>query len=320
MRFLYCFLLHAALACAWGVRGHHEINRAAMRGMAADGPAFLKVQQEYIVALGPVPDSWRTPAEPFLKILEDPNHGWFQEQAQSLMRNPPRSRYEFVLALYREYEKTKDPLTNVRWTGTIAYAAIESYERIQAGMRRYRAAQANGQDTRFIETEIATHIGYLGHYAADAANPMHDSIHHDGWVGENPSQFATDPAVHGRFETAFVDLIQLTSDDLLPRMKAAQVLEDPFTAMLQHIERSYAELEHAYALDKSGALKDPENAEARALVYQLTSSAAGLLRDLVHTAWVRSAERNGAGRTGNPVSRSHPLYNPATGSAPAPRR
>lgn len=116
-----------------------------MQGMPADSARFLKAHEDYIVSLGPVPDSWRTPAEPFLKILEDPNHGWFQEQAFALMKNPPRSRYEFVLALYEEYKKSK------------------------VGMRRFRAADGKGESTKFIELEIATNIGYLGHYTGDSA-------------------------------------------------------------------------------------------------------------------------------------------------------
>ncbi|MCX6596442.1 MAG: nuclease [Acidobacteria bacterium] len=316
-----------SLCHAWGVRGHREINRAAVRGIADDGPAFLKAHEDYIVFLGPVPDNWRVGAEPFVKIFEDPNHGWFQEQSPKLMQNPPRSRYEFVIELYREYEKTKNPRTNVRWTGTMPYAAVEMYERIQAGMRRYRAAKELGSpELKFIELEIATSAGYLGHYLADSANPMHNTIHHDGWEGENPKGYSTDPRVHGRFETAFVELIQLTSKEVSERMPVPKVLDDPFNAMMAHIGSSFAELEHAYALDKAGAFTDENHEEGRALVYKQTAAAASLMRDMLHTAWVRSKEplRMGGANDGrnrlNPISPSHPQYNPATGSAPAAKR
>ncbi len=39
---------------------------------------------------------------------------------------------------------------------------------------------------QMLETDIAFYMGWLGHYAGDAAMPLHDSIHHDGWVGKNP--------------------------------------------------------------------------------------------------------------------------------------
>lgn len=308
-------------------------DQSRCRTQSARGwPAFLKSHEDYIAFLAPVPDSWRQLSEPFLKIVEDPNHGWFQEQSLTLMQNPPRSRYEFIIDLYREHQKTKDPLTNVRWTGTIPYAAVEYYERIKAGMRRYRAAkEAGGPELKFLEIEIATNVGYLGHYVADAANPMHDTIHHDGWQGENPKGYTTDPRVHGRFETGYVELIGLTSADLAPRVKPAKLLEDPFAALMRHIASSFAELERSFVLDKAGAFTDAKNDEARALIVKLTASAAELMRDLLHTAWIKSGEstrpamapggtfmspndpRNGA----NPISQKHPRYNPATGSAPA---
>jgi hypothetical protein len=87
-----------------------------------DGPVFLKKYADYIAGSASIPDTWRQASEPFSKIEEDPNHGWFREQF-SFMTEVPRSRYEFVLALYRENLRieTSDPENahrmNVRWTG-----------------------------------------------------------------------------------------------------------------------------------------------------------------------------------------------------------
>lgn len=319
-------LVHPLHLAAWGERGHHTVNQAAVRAIPDDGPVFLRAHEDWIVYLATIPDSWRAPSEPFLKILEDPNHGWFREQF-AFMKEVPRSRYEFVLALdaeHRRLEAAGDAraaaLTNVRWTGTLPYAAAESYERMVAGMRRYRAARAKGLDTRLVELEIASYLGRLGHYAADGAQPLHDTIHHDGWQGPNPNGYATDPQVHGRFESKFVDLIGLTADDVQKDVPAARVLPDAFDAILAHLDDAATHVEEVYQLDKAGALADPANAQARTLVYRQIARAAALLRDLACTAWVRSAETPTFDASSNPVSQSHPQYNPATGSAPAPRR
>jgi len=45
-----------------------------------------------------LPDTWRGASEPYSKIFEDPNHGWFKEQF-AFLETIPRSRYEFVLRL-----------------------------------------------------------------------------------------------------------------------------------------------------------------------------------------------------------------------------
>ena len=82
------------------------------------------------------------------------------------------------------------------------------------GMRRYRDAQSRKEDTRFIELEIAFYMGWTGHYTGDGAQPLHDTVHHDGWQGANPKGYTTAPQVHGLFETRFVDLMTLEGDRL----------------------------------------------------------------------------------------------------------
>ncbi len=57
------------------------------------------------------------------------------------MKEIPRSRYEFVLELYKEYLRIEkfDPENarrmNVRWTGTLPCAAAEVYGHLVADMR-----------------------------------------------------------------------------------------------------------------------------------------------------------------------------------------
>ena len=308
----------------WGPRGHITANREAVSAIPADGPLFLKNYAEWIAQTGPVPDSWRGVSEPYSKIFEDPNHGWFKEQF-SFMNTIPRNRYEFVLALYDEYLRIKssDPerakLTNVRWTGTMPYAAMENYDRMKAAMRQYRQLAAAKQDTKFVEQDIAFYMGWLGHYTADGAQPLHDTIHHDGWQGPNPKGYTTDPRVHGRLESSFVELIQLSEADLTPLVTKPQVLSDPFEAMLRHLDDASTHVEEVYVMDKAGAFADAKNAEAAALVKTQLAKAASLLRDLTYTAWVESGKQMQSGRgAGNPIDSKTPGYNPATGTAPPP--
>src|SRR6516225_2059462 len=277
----------------WGPRGHENANAAAVRGIPPDGPVFLKKYEDWIAKTGPVPDSWRGAAEPYSKIFEDPNHGWFKEQF-AFMTSIPRSRYEFVLRLYDEYLRIrdKDPdraaLTNVRWTGTLPYAAMENYDRMKSAMRLYRTALASAspesqKSGAYLAQDIAFYMGWLGHYTADGAQPLHDTIHHDGWQGPNPKEYTTDPRIHGRFESAFVDLIQLTDADLAPLMEKPRVLADPFAAILTHLDDAATHVEEVYQLDSSSALSDKDNEQAARLVRGQLAKAAALLRDLTYT-------------------------------------
>ncbi len=320
---IFCVLL----LCSWGPRGHQAANLAAIKALPPDGPSFLSSYRDWIAATGPIPDSWRGASEPYSKIFEDPNHGWFKEQF-AFLTTIPRSRYEFVLKLYDEYLaiKDKDParakLTNVRWTGTLPYAAIENFDRMKSAMRLYRQSLNDASETGKAQSEnlrrdIAFYVGWLGHYTADGAQPLHDTIQHDGWQGPNPHGYTTDHAIHGRFESKFVDSIGLTDADLLPLVsrEPARVLNDPFAAIIHHLNDASRHVEQVYRLDQAGALTDPHNQEAADLVKAQLAKAAVLLRDLTYTAWIQSGERKSATAIPNPVDPSNPDYNPATGSA-----
>ena len=316
MRLIGLLLLAATSLAGWGIRGHQAINRAAVAGLPDDGPVFLKAHEEWIAYLSIIPDSWRSPSELALKILEDPNHGWFKEQF-AMLPVIPRSRYEFVLALEAEYRKNpSSKLTNVRWTGTLPYAAQENFERLRAAMRRYRSTRAAGQDTKFVELEIAQYMGRLGHYTGDGAQPLHDTIHHDGWVGDNPAGYTRDPRIHGRMESQFVDLIAIEAKDLAPGLTPARRLADPFLAILAHLDQAASYVEEVYQLDLAGAWTRKDHPRARALVRERLAAGAVLLRDLTYTAWLESAAPVSFDRGNNPIDPNHPAYNPATGSAP----
>jgi hypothetical protein len=219
----------------------------------------------------------------------------------------------------RETDPERAALTNVRWTGTLPYAAMENYDRMKSSMRLYRRLTASPtaesrKDARALVQNIAFYMGWLGHYTADGAQPMHDTIHHDGWVGPNPKQYTTEPGIHGRFEGSFVDLIQLTHADLTPLMGTPKLLDDPFVAILDHLDDAYSHVEELYSLDKAGAFADKSSEPGKRLARAQLAKAAALLRDLTYTAWVESAKPAPAGV--NPTSRANPRYNPETGTAP----
>ena len=65
-------LLNFQPLSAWGFRGHTVANLAAVEAIGADGPAFLKSYKGYIGHLGPIPDTWRSPSEPYLLNLGRP--------------------------------------------------------------------------------------------------------------------------------------------------------------------------------------------------------------------------------------------------------
>jgi hypothetical protein len=264
-------------APAWWLTGHTVVNRAAVGALPAEVPAFLKRQIDWIGARSQVPDSWRDATEPYLKAAEDPEHTWYMEELPRLAQLP-RSRNEFIRLV-----------PNVNATGLLPYSTIENYERLKVAFRAWRALQARREDTTFIELDAAFYAGWLGHYVADGAMPLHTSRHHNGWVGPNPKNYTTAPGIHGRFEGEFVDLIGLSEPDITGRMHAPQRLADPMAAFLSYLERSHTRVEQVYVLDQQRALQDRGNRAARELVHTCIGEAASMLRDLIYTAWLTSA-------------------------------
>jgi hypothetical protein len=327
---------------AWGPRGHTVANLAAVAAIPDDGPVFLRPEKAYIGHLGMIPDTWRSPTEPYLRISEDPNHGWYTEDFD-FIKEIPRSRTEFTLRVYDEYLRVRKTnperakLLNIRYTGLQAYSMMEGYERMKAGMRLYRSAvDQNGRvpaiysavsplykdvaDVRsYLARDVAFYMGWLGHYIADAAMPLHNSKHHDGWVGENPKGYTRETEIHGRFESAYVDLIGTSEDDVRPYVrKDAKFLDDPWTAILDHMLEARNAVEEVYRLDLRKAYSNKDDPDARKLVYTRLASGASFLRDLAYTAWIESAKPIPASKPSDlPNSLENPRYNPATGSAPA---
>lgn len=314
------FPLHLA---AWGAAGHRVVSRAAILALPKDVPAFLARQIDWIGSRSVLADSWRGPTEPFAKASEDPNHVWYTEQF-AFMREVPRSRDAFVLAVYDEHlrlrstDPAKAALTNVHYTGTLPYAATEGYERLKVAFRMWRDLRAQQQDTTFIEQDAAFYLGWLSHYIADAAQPLHSTVQHDGWVGDNPKGFTRSGEIHWLFENTFVDLMGLHERDIQSRIPTTpQRVADPFTAVLAHIDTAHTRIERLYQLEGQGAYARADNKDARELVITCTAEAATLLRDLVYTAWLTSGDPVPPFSPDDPTNNpKNPRYDPATGSAP----
>ncbi|WP_206244338.1 phospholipase C/P1 nuclease family protein [Novosphingobium terrae] len=319
-------LLSASPALAWGHQAHDAIDRAAIAALPEDGPTFLRGQADFIATMSTIPDEWRSTSEPFGKLEEDPNHGWFRESF-AFMKTVPRSRWEFLLALHDENRRLArtDPAAaahiNVREAGVLAYAAIEQYDHLVTDMRLLRKARAEGLTTQvtYLERICAEDALRLGHYIGDGSQPLHITVNHNGWLGPNPHGYSTDSEVHARFETDLVKAMKLNADDVRRDMAPlAHQSGDTFELILAYLNQSGDRMERVYQLDKRGAFKDGNDAEARALLHERVGAGASMLRDLLARAWSEAATTPPKPAR-DPFGPGHPAFNPETGSAPAPR-
>jgi hypothetical protein len=121
--------------------------------------------------------------------------------------------------------------------------------------------------------------------------PLHTTIQYNGWTGPNPHGYTTEHHIHAKFETVFVDA-NVKPADVAPLVAAAKpvVLKDIFDDYMMYLRHSNTLVEQTYQLDKQGAFDDAGTPAGKAFVEQQLAAGAIELRDLIYTAWIRSAD------------------------------
>jgi hypothetical protein len=276
---------------AWGNDGHMMINRLAAAALPSDVPEFLrsKEAQEAMAYYGPEPDRWRSPLEPELNAAQSPEHFIDLEYAD-LVGDLPRKRYDFVRALAFAQKSHLDlPLTPEK-VGLQPYQTVEVWERLKSAMRDYRQLKQDHKDTKPSECEIVFLAGWLGHYVADGSQPLHTTIQYNGWTGPNPNGYTTEHKIHSLFESTFVTA-NVKASDVAPLIAAKPVVVgDVFADYMAYLRHTNSLVEKTYQLEKAGAFAGAGTPEGSAFVDERMAAGATELRDLIYSAWLRSAD------------------------------
>lgn len=280
-------LVRPALLDAWGEYGHRLVGAAAVRALPMQMPTFFRRAGGQLAYLNPEPDRWRERAEreldPALDGAASPDH-YFN------LENVPADRRASVFAAPTRYalaDSLRALGVDPAKAGALPFRILELTQRLRVEFRLWRRAPDSVKP--YVEARIIDDAGILGHYVADASNPAHTSVHHNGWVGANPSGYTTDNTFHGRFESAFVDA-RVKAGDVWPFVaRNATMIPDVRAGVLAYLDRSHGELTRLYDLEQSVSFT-PGNTSAPHARFAAERLAAGatMLRDLWWTAWVTS--------------------------------
>lgn len=277
---------------AWGGDGHRMINRLAAANLPKDVPAFLRNGNalDTLEYLGPEPDRWRNRAEPELGDAQAPEHFIDFEQAD-LIGTLPKKRYDYIRALAQAQLAHPDLQLTPEKVGLQPYVTEEVWQRLKVGMREYRKQLAAGEDTKPAEAAVLYYAGWLGHYVADGSQPLHVTIQYNGWTGPNPNGYTTEHKIHSLFESIYVTA-NIKPADIAPLVAAAQpkVLTDEWTDYMAYLRHSATLVEKTYQLEKAGGFAGAGTPEGKAFVEERLAAGAIELRDMIYTAWVRSAD------------------------------
>jgi len=287
---LLIVLLLGNSASPWGNEGHMMINRVAAEKLPLDMPSFLRSAAEQLAYLGPEPDRWREKTELALKLSQEADHFIDLELFEGITLPP--DRYSYYRAL--ETERRQNPAQADKFwpekVGLQPYIAMEIFERLIVAFREYRHAVRDHRSTEFAERNATFYAGWLGHYVADASQPLHTTIHYAGWVGPNPNGYTTGHGIHGLFEATYV-AANIRANDFAPLVKAPTELKDPFADYIAYLRSSNGLVEQVYSLEKAGSFTGKGTPAAFEFTTQRLAAGSQMLLDLWYTAWLDSAIR-----------------------------
>lgn len=304
--------LAAAPAVAWDAYGHRLIARLALEGMGkrlgADAPAWLsdKDLAGAIADNATTPDRWRGVRISQLTHLNNPDHYIDLEELETFgftLQTLPPLRHELARQLGVAREKPgfkgeppnpkRDPDRVREYPGFLPYATVETYAKVVSAMKTYRIIDKLNDPSRRGQLEGAKaalifNMGVLAHYVGDTAQPLHTTVHHHGWVGDNPKGYTTDNKFHAWIDGGVVKLHNITIADVRAacpfKNKADQ--SQPWDDVLEHIKRSHDALVPLYDLEKSGDLK---KAPGKEFIIGRLSDGADMLSAMYASAWQAAA-------------------------------
>jgi hypothetical protein len=294
-------LAHPAPAGAWGATGHRLPGEAAILALPDDAPAFLRgpeIAQE-IGELSREADRSRDSGAPHDPDL-NPSH--FVSVGDDLLigggvslRDLPPARAEYDAALRAA---GADPYK----VGFLPYAIQDGWQQLVKDLAYWRADVAGAAHAKtdaeqlWFERDRLLHerltlrdLGYWAHFVEDASQPMHVSVHRDGWGDyPNPEGFPTTPGLHARFEGAFVRANVQWAEiaALIPPYRPRDGAIRAWT--IDYLVATQSQAPPLYALAKRQPFYRPETAQ-KAFVVERLAAGATELRDLVMEAWRASA-------------------------------
>lgn len=276
---------------AWGAHGHVISGAAAARALPEEMPKFFRDAADQLAYLNPEPDRWRNRGE----AERDPAmNGAFAPDHFVNFERIPESAWEATDRFAFLADMRAKTGMDLPEAGLSPLHILELFQRLRVAFGGWRAAP-DALTRGWIEQRIVNDAGLLGHYVTDGANPLHTTIHHHGWIGENPKAYATDREIHARFEGQYVQA-RVTLGDLMPHMKRpARVLADPRRDILAFLKESHGYVEELYAIDKRAAFNELTTApENKQFAVERLVFGAQMLRDLWWTAWVTSVDPRAA--------------------------
>ena len=283
-------------ALAWGGSGHRMVGEAALRSLPVDLPAFLRTPRAILDVgeLSREPDRWKG-AGRLHDANHDPEHFVDLSDDGSILGGP---RLAALPPTRAAYDTAMRAVGQDEWkAGVLPYAIVDRYQQLTRDFAMWRALRFAERrpawkahrrwftaDRQRREAQLLVTLGELSHFVGDGSQPLHVSIHFNGWGDfPNPDGYTT-ARIHSLFES---ELVRTSVDaaGVALRMPASR----DFAGTIEQRTADYLAATGAmvvplYQLEKAGGLKagDPRGA---AFATERIAIGAAELRDLIVLAW-----------------------------------
>jgi hypothetical protein len=297
-------------AFAWGAAGHRMVGEIAADNFSNTMPAFLR-------APGVSRDIGEWAREPdrskgggrIHDTTRDPAHFVDVDDAGKVNGGPPLAA---LPPTRRDYETALRAAESETYkAGYLPYTIVDGWQQLVKDFTYWRILKAAekqttdpvrkayyAQDIVRREQQTIMDLGIWAHFVGDGSQPLHITVHRDGWGDyPNPKGY-TSAKIHTPFEGDFVrDFVadKMVRAHLPPPAPDCGCTIESWTARYLADTRTFSET--VYAMYAAG---DFSRANARGEDFAASRIAVGAaqLRDMTLAAWRASDQ----GRIGNPAT------------------
>jgi hypothetical protein len=297
--------LPVASAGAWGNSGHRMVGVAAMQSLPEDLPAFLRTAAAAteVGELSREPDRWKGGGRTHDRdrdtahFIDLDDAGRVMSEAGPAVTALPELRSEYERVLTQAGLDVDD-------AGYLPYALVDGYQQLIRDFGYWRVLSVMEaretdpgrrawyrEDRERREALLLRDIGVLSHYVGDGAQPLHLTIHYNGWGDHpNPEGFTTSRQFHGQVDSWPYGRIDVEAVRAAMAAPSDCAIPCPIRERVPaYMLTGLAEVPVLYRLEQSGALAAADDTSRQFMLTRLAAGASEL-RDLITAAWRESAQ------------------------------
>jgi hypothetical protein len=309
--------LGAGTAGAWDYSSHSVINQLALASLPTNFPAFVlaPAQRERIAFLSGEPDRWRSNPGLSLRNANGPDHYIDLEELKLCDLTPdqlPPLRYTFAALFaqaraahperFEAINPEMDQDQTRELTGFLPWTIVEYTDKLESCfsyLKTFERAGGTPAEIANAQADVVYVMGVMGHFVGDGSQPLHTTIHFNGWVGDNPHGYTTNRTFHawidgGYFRKTGEPKLETLAGKIHPAESVGEEgrPDGLFRAVVAYLVDQNELVETLYQLEKEGKLfgEGEQGLAGRPFLEGQLIKGGQMLGNIWWTAWLHAPE------------------------------